>query len=98
MEKEQLEKKVTWLDQERRKASEIIAEQEKRLAALEKTLAKEQQGIKTLDKQSTRLAELPEKFDEFERQMKAFGAESKKEIQDFEKRTKLQEKSLQQEQ
>jgi len=98
MEKEQLEKKVTWLDQERRKASEIIAEQEKRLAALEKALAKEQQGIKTLDKQSTRLAELPEKFDELEKQMKAFGAESKKEIQDFEKRTKLQEKSLQQEQ
>ena len=98
MEKEQLEKKVTWLDQERRKASEIIAEQEKRLAALEKALAKEKQGIKALDKQSTSLAALPEKFDEFEKQLKVFGTESKKEIQDFEKRTKLQEKSLQQEQ
>ena len=98
MEKEQLEKKVTWLDQERRKASEIIAEQEKRLAALEKALAKEQQDIKALDKQSTSLAALPEKFDEFEKQLKVFGTESKKEIQDFEKRTKLQEKSLQQEQ
>jgi len=72
MEKEQLEKKVTWLDQERRKASEIIAEQEKRLAALEKALAKEKQGIKALDKQSTSLAALPEKFDEFERQLKVF--------------------------
>src|SRR3990172_4827662 len=98
MEKEQLEKKVTWLDQERRKASEIIAEQEKRLAVLEKALAKEQQGIKALDKQSTHLAELPEKLDEFEKRLNAFGIESKKEIQDFEKRTKLQEKSLQQEQ
>src|SRR3990172_6893651 len=98
MEKEQLENKVTWLDQERRKASEIIAEQEKRIAVLEKALAKEQQGIKALDKQSPRLAEMPKKFDEFEKQLKVFGTESKKEIQDFEKRTKSQEKSLQQEQ
>ncbi|MEX1247239.1 MAG: hypothetical protein WEA61_02050 [Anaerolineales bacterium] len=98
MEKEQLEKKVAWLDGERRKALEIIAALEKRLAALEKSQPKQASPAKTLTTYKARLDAIDDNLAEISKQVKSQQSESKKEIQAIDKQTKLLEKTIQQEQ
>lgn len=98
MEKEQLEKKVQWLDAERRKALDTILDLETRLASLEKANGKEAPSGKALGGQTTRMNNLTAKMTELEKLVKAQAADTKKDFQEFEKQRKLQEKSFQQDQ
>lgn len=97
MEKEQLEKKVTWLDAERRKALEAITALEKRLAALEKGQTKRESSSKTLTGFKTRLDVANNSLAGFEKELKAQQIESKKDIQAAEKQMQQLEKTFQQE-
>jgi hypothetical protein len=99
MEKEQLEKKVEWLDAERRKGLKTIADLETRLAALEETLnGKDKQSAKSSGNQTARVTALNTKVAELEKELKAYRSELKKDLQEAEKQHSAQEKSLQQEQ
>lgn len=98
MEKEQLEKKVEWLDAERRKALETVAALEKRVAALEKSQTKQVASAKSFASVKSRLDSLDESLSTLEKQNKTQQTETKKNLQEFDKQTRQIEKTLQQEQ
>ena len=98
MEKEQLEKKVEWLDAERRKALDAVAALEKRLAALEKSFTKETASAKSIGGHTTRLNKQAEQINALDEQLKTHRAETKTEFQSLEKLRKQQEKTFAQEQ
>ncbi|MEX2161275.1 MAG: hypothetical protein WD751_05095 [Anaerolineales bacterium] len=98
MEKEQLEKKVEWLDAERRKAIEAVTALEKRLAALEKSQPKPTTSTKSLTSYKARLDSIAESLGELEKQLKSQQSASKKELQEIDKQNKQLEKSIQQDQ
>ena len=97
MEKEQLEKKVEWLDVEHRKALGVIAALEKRLAAMEKTYTKHESSSKTLTTFKTRLDAFDKNLADFGKQIKTHQSEVKTEIQAFNKQAAHLEKNIQQE-
>lgn len=97
MEKEQLEKKVEWLDVEHRKALGAIAALEKRLVAMEKSQTKRESSSKTLTTYKSRLDAFDKSLVEFEKQIKTHQAEIKTEIQDLAKQGTQLEKNVQQE-
>jgi chromosome segregation ATPase len=97
MEKEQLEKKVEWLDEERRKAQTTLSELEKRLGGLERLLSSGQAASKTLTSQGTKIDAATKEVAEVTKDVKTLRAEIKKQTQDFEKAQKQQEKLIQQE-
>lgn len=97
MEKEQLEKKVEWLDEERRKAQTTLAEIEKRLGGLERLLSSGQAASKTIASQGTKIDAATQEVAEVTKDLKALRVEIKKQTQDFEKAQKQQEKLIQQE-
>jgi len=98
MEKEQLEKKIEWLDAERRKAVDIAIELEKRLAVLEKALLKEKQGTKTRSANGAKVGVVGGQVEELEKEFKAYRTETTKEIQELSKNRTAQEKDLAQDQ
>lgn len=98
MEKEQLEKKVEWLDSERRKALEAVAALEKRLAALEKSQPKQSTSAKSFSEVKSRLDSLEESLTVLEKQAKAQQTEAEKKLATFDKQVGQFEKTLQQEQ
>lgn len=89
MENEQLEKRVKWLDDERRKDKAIISELEKRLLALEGKLDALNKKDQELDSDLTRLRSAVTKVDDFEAELGAFRVDRKKELKDQEKLFKL---------
>ncbi|MCW5876182.1 MAG: hypothetical protein KIS85_04785 [Anaerolineales bacterium] len=97
MEKEQLQKKVEWLDAERRKAVDAQAAMEKRLAALEGNQSKRESSSKTLANYKTRLDAYDKQLAELEKLIKTQGAEQKKEVQGLSKQAQQLEKTFQQE-
>lgn len=97
MEKEQLEKKVEWLDTERRKALDAVSALEKRLATLEKSQPKQVASTKNLGAYKDRLEAAEESLSALEKSAKTHQAETKKEFQEFEKQRKQLEKVFQQE-
>ncbi|MCW5877792.1 MAG: hypothetical protein KIS80_02850 [Anaerolineales bacterium] len=96
MEKEQLEKKVEWLDAERRKALDTIAALEARLAKLESQPKQENQS-KTLTSHKTRLDAYGKQLTELDKLLKSQQSAEKKEQQDLKKKTSQLEKSFAQE-
>lgn len=98
MEKEQLEKKVEWLDTERRKALDAVAALEKRLESLEKSISKETASAKSISGHKTRLNNQAEQISALDEQIKTHRAETKAEFQNIEKLRKQQEKTFDQEQ
>jgi DNA repair exonuclease SbcCD ATPase subunit len=97
MEKEQLEKKVEWLDVEHRNALVTIAALEERLAAMEKTQTKRESSSKTLTTYKSRLDTFDKSLADFEKQIKGHQAEIKTEIQEIAKQAAQLEKNVQQE-
>ncbi|HEY4718677.1 MAG TPA: hypothetical protein VIH14_06655 [Anaerolineales bacterium] len=97
MEKEQLEKKVAWLDSEHRKALSAVAALEKRLAALENAQTKRESSAKTLATFKGRLDVFAQSLADFEKQIKAQQGEITKQVQAFDKQAAQLEKSVQQE-
>lgn len=98
MEKEQLEKKVEWLDGERRKALAENAELEKRLAILEKALLREQKGTATRTESKKRIKSVAEQVDEIEADLAAHVADVKKQLAELTGSRKSQDKALSQDQ
>lgn len=96
MEKEQLEKKVEWLDAERRKALDTIAALETRLAKLESQPKQENQS-KTLTSHKTRLDTYGKQLAELDKLLKSQQSAEKKDLQDVKKKTSQLEKSFTQE-
>jgi chromosome segregation ATPase len=85
MENGQLEKKVEWLDQERRSAQDAVAKLEQRIADLEVDLAEERGKIAPLQKELSRLSVLVDKVDGFEKELKANRKDLQKEVKDQQK-------------
>lgn len=63
---EQLEKRIEWLDNERRKDKTIIATLEERLAVMENTLPALTQQFKEMSGEMTRLSAMLSRFDQIE--------------------------------
>lgn len=98
MEKEQLEKKVEWLDGERRKAIAENAELQKRLEVLEKALLKDKRSTASRAESKAKVKSLIERVEEIEAELKSQGGEFKQQIDELAKQRKSQEKTLAQEQ
>jgi len=85
MENEQLEKRIKWLDEERRKDKEIISTLEDRLLILEGKLdAAEKKNIE-FDSDITRMRTSITRVDDFDNGLADFRLERKKEFKDYEK-------------
>jgi chromosome segregation ATPase len=85
MDNDQLEKRLNWLDEERRKDKAIISDQEKRLLALEGKLDAMSKKDQELDSDLTRLRTAVTRVDDFEDELGSFRLDRKKETKDQEK-------------
>lgn len=85
MDNEQLEKRLKWLDEERRKDKIILSDLEDRLNGLEGKLGSLQKKDQELDSDLTRLRTSVGKVDDFESDLSSFRVDRKKEIKDQEK-------------
>jgi chromosome segregation ATPase len=88
MENEQLEKRIKWLDDERRKDKAIISELEDRLQDLEGKLNAFSKKQVEFDSDITRLRTSISRVDDFDNGLADFRLERKKELKDYEKITK----------
>jgi len=88
MENEQLEKRIKWLDDERRKDKAIISELGDRLEELEGKLDAASKKQTEFDSDITRLRTSLTRVDYFDDGLADFRLERKKELKDFEKLTK----------
>lgn len=88
MENEQLEKRIKWLDDERRKDKAIISELEDRLQELEGKLDAFSKKQVEFDSDITRLRTSISRVDDFDNGLADFRLERKKELKDYEKITK----------
>ncbi len=88
MDNEQLEKRIKWLDDERRKDKTIISELENRLLNLEEKLNAVDTKTREYDSDLTRLRTSVTRVDDFETDLGVFRMDRKKELKDQEKLTK----------
>jgi len=88
MENEQLDKRIKWLDDERRKDKATISELEDRLQELEGKLDASNKKQVEFDSDITRLRTSITRVDDFENGLADFRVERKKELKDYEKITK----------
>ena len=88
MENEQLEKRIKWLDDERRKDKNIISELENRLEKLEEKLDAVDIRTREYDSDITRLRTSISRVDDFEADLGVFRVDRKKDIKEQEKLTK----------
>ncbi len=101
MEKEQLEKKVEWLDAERRKAIAENEELKKRLDTLERSLVRSQKSTTSRAESKAKVKSLADQVAELETELKAQTAinkEVKDQLHELSTQRKSQDKSLAQEQ
>lgn len=85
MDNEQLEKRLEWLDDERRKDKSLISGLEKRLVELEGKLDSLQKKDLELDSDLTRLRTSVTRVDDFEAELSSLRVERKKEVKDQDK-------------
>jgi chromosome segregation ATPase len=88
MDNEQLEKRIKWLDDERRKDKVIISELEGRLLDLEEKLAASDKKYLVIDSDITRLRTSMAQVDDFENSLSDFRLNRKKDFKDQEKLVK----------
>ena len=88
MDNEQLEKRIKWLDDERRKDKTIISDLENRLLNLEEKLNAVDMKTREYDSDLTRLRTSVTRVDDFETDLGVFRMDRKKELKDQEKLTK----------
>ena len=91
MDQEQLEKKIDWLDQERRADKQTIASLQKRVAELEELAQKTNDYVQSLDSEITKTGVRLTKIDDFEEALDVHRKEVKKELDAQEKRLKGRE-------
>lgn len=85
MDNEQLEKRLQWLDDERRKDKTLLSDLENRLVAIEGKLDSLQKKDQEMDSDLTRLRTSVTKVDDFEAELGSLRVDRKKEIKDQEK-------------
>lgn len=85
MENDQLEKRMEWLDDERRKDKTILSGLENRILELESKLDTLEMKDQELDSDLTRLRTSVTKVDDFEADLGSFRVDRKKEVKDQEK-------------
>ncbi|HDN04710.1 MAG TPA: hypothetical protein ENF27_02080 [Chloroflexi bacterium] len=88
MDNEQLEKRIKWLDDERRKDKSIISDLENRLFNLEEKLNAVEKKTREYDSDLTRLRNSVSRVDDFEADLGVLRMDRKKELKDQEKLTK----------
>jgi len=88
MDNEQLEKRIKWLDDERRKDKSIISDLENRLFNLEEKLNAVDKKTREYDSDLTRLRTSVSRVDDFEVDLGVLRMDRKKELKDQEKLTK----------
>ena len=92
MDQEQLEKRVEWLDDERRKDKGTISDLQKKIAKLEGLLDKSTKHVSELSSEVTRLTVVVARVDEFDDGLKAHRDLVKKEMDSQETRLKRRER------
>src|SRR3990172_6844169 len=88
MENEQIEKKVEWLDAERRELLKGFNKLEKQTSEMSQTILEQQQTIKELRSELTRVASALPKITDFEERLKEQKGEIKLGFKDHEKQTR----------
>lgn len=105
MENEQFEKRVDWLDSERRKADQTITQLEKRVALLEEALANNQALTNAYKREMSRLNTTADRIAEFSREIRtnkseietevhSNAEESKKHQREFENRLQVEQRKV----
>lgn len=105
MENEQFEKRVDWLDSERRKADQTITQLEKRVALLEEALASNQELTNAYKREMSRLNTTADRIAEFSREIRtnkseietevhSNAEESKKHQREFENRLQVEQRKV----
>ncbi len=90
MDQEQLEKKIEWLEKERRGDKQAIVLLEKRLADYESSIGKINEGTQDLESEITQLGVKLTRLDTFDHALSLVRTEVKKELEGFEKEQKKQ--------
>ena len=89
MDLEQLQKKLLWIEEDRRKEKDALATLENRIAALESSLAAPQQQVKELSSEVTRLSAVVTRMDQYDQAQLQARLETKRAIEDLEKELKV---------
>jgi chromosome segregation ATPase len=94
MDLEQLEKRLDWLDEERRKDKTIIATLEERLGRLENDLPAIKQQVKEINSELTRLSTLLTRFDPIEASLGQIRVDLVRSLEAIEKTRQERERDL----
>lgn len=92
MEQEQLEKKIEWLEQQRREDKQQISSLQKRLAEIEGLIEKTNQYAQGLDSEITKVSVRMTRIDAFDEALSVTRTQLKEELDAQEKRVKSREK------
>lgn len=96
MDLEQLEKRIEWLEKERREDKQAIALLERRLADYENSIEQSSSNTKGLESEITQLGVKLTKLDTFEHALSLVRSEVKNELEGFEKENRKQDKLIKQ--
>ena len=96
MEAGQIEKKVTWLDEQRRKDIESLEKFEDRIARLEKELDSKSEQLKSLSSDVTRLSALSTRINQFDDSLQKHRQEVTRHLDDMESQRGERERKLEQ--
>jgi chromosome segregation ATPase len=94
MEIDQIQKRLDWLDEERRKDKDIIARQEKRIASLEGNINAAHQQIKELAGEIARLSMLTTRMDDYDNALLQQRVENNRQFEEVEKQAKKREEEM----
>ena len=89
MELEQLQKRLQWIEDDRRKEKDALAMLENRLTALEGSLAAPQQQVKELAGEVTRLSAVVTRMDQFDAAILQSRQEAKRAVDEVGKEAKM---------
>ena len=91
MDQEQIEKRLEWLENERREDKQVIASLQNKITALEEMIEKSNDAIKSQDAEITKTTVRLKKMDDFESALSNHRNEVKKELSAQESRAKKRE-------
>ena len=94
MELEQILKHIEWLDDERRKDKDILAQQEDRIAAMEGNLAAAHQQIKSLSGEIARLSAVISRMDNYDEALLQQRVEVNRKVEELDKQFKKRDEEM----
>src|SRR3989304_3044104 len=94
MELEQILKHIEWLDDERRKDKDILAQQEDRVAAMEGNLAAAHQQIKSLSGEIARLSAVISRMDNYDEALLQQRVEVNRKVEELDKQFKKRDEEM----